>query len=235
MDPVATLADSPVTVATTLMPASPSSSDDADADAGSHVYGEVVNDSLIDGDDVVPVERKEPLPENVIFKSLIDDDEESTQVTQGSINDSEPTINIKGGTTAHGSSESLAAAFDNVVNTEPVPSVQHNEQQATCPVTTDNAPKTKSTKKVQFSIRGDEARQRAVARQKRILSKASLRLGAISDTSLENIEEAIAYNKLDSNKGTEKEAAVGNNASESKNIVSSSQRSVVSHCVLGFY
>eukprot|EP00579_Thalassiosira_antarctica_P007632 CAMPEP_0201879182 /NCGR_PEP_ID=MMETSP0902-20130614/10131_1 /ASSEMBLY_ACC=CAM_ASM_000551 /TAXON_ID=420261 /ORGANISM="Thalassiosira antarctica, Strain CCMP982" /LENGTH=948 /DNA_ID=CAMNT_0048406955 /DNA_START=23 /DNA_END=2869 /DNA_ORIENTATION=- len=52
-----------------------------------------------------------------------------------------------------------------------------------------------NTKKVQFSMRGEEARQRAIARQKRILSNASLRLEAISDTSLKNMEAGQKQSK----------------------------------------
>ncbi len=47
--------------------------------------------------------------------------------------------------------------------------------------------KSSSSSRVQFSLHGEEARQRAMARQRKILSKAHLRLDSISETSLEMI------------------------------------------------
>ena len=47
-----------------------------------------------------------------------------------------------------------------------------------------------SSSRVQFSLHGEEARQRAMARQRKILSKAHLRLDSISETSLEHIKSS---------------------------------------------
>jgi len=47
----------------------------------------------------------------------------------------------------------------------------------------------KKKPRVQFSLHGEEARQRAMARQRKILSKAHLRLDSISETSLDHIKE----------------------------------------------
>ena len=49
--------------------------------------------------------------------------------------------------------------------------------------------------RLSFSQRGQEARTRAIARQKKILSRAGDRLEAISETSLTNIEEAPVYHR----------------------------------------
>jgi len=70
-------------------------------------------------------------------------------------------------------------------------SIESNESSSTTTtaVSSSSSLSANKSKKVQFSLRGEQARQRAIARQKKILSKASLRLGAISETSLENIEE----------------------------------------------
>ncbi|KAL7435394.1 hypothetical protein ACHAXH_004713, partial [Discostella pseudostelligera] len=53
----------------------------------------------------------------------------------------------------------------------------------------DQQTKQKKKPRVQFSLHGEEARQRAMARQRKILSKAHLRLDSISETSLDHIKE----------------------------------------------
>ena len=68
--------------------------------------------------------------------------------------------------------------------------------------------KKKSSSRVQFSLHGEEARQRAMARQRKILSKAHLRLDSISETSLEHIKEVTTSTACDGDDEDDDEAVV---------------------------
>ncbi|KAL7548523.1 hypothetical protein ACHAWF_011827, partial [Thalassiosira exigua] len=97
----------------------------------------------------------------------------------------------------NGEVEGGAAKDEPADGSSPEPSAEAARAPAAAIVSPPASPAspTKKRKKVQFSQRGEEARLRAVARQRKILSVAALRLDAISDTSIEAIEEQVAFAK----------------------------------------
>ncbi|KAL9183238.1 hypothetical protein ACHAXT_005025 [Thalassiosira profunda] len=180
--------------------------------------------SIIDGDDDSPAGRAR----DVLGKESDSDNgkkeekvgTQATAVSPGTVSPTEAAVspdvdnNEPEVSTKETDEGSVSVAVDTKIPPASEPQAAENEeneplQPASSPATSattdgsDQSAAPKPKKKVKFSLHGEHARQRAVARQRKILARAALRLDAISDTSLDTIQEATAHRE------ELKEAAMG--------------------------
>jgi hypothetical protein len=121
---------------------------------------------------------------------VVELDDDSSNTIPIDINTTATTIihpDQDGGSSSLPSDTTTTTLIESIPETFQTPPIIFDPTTTT--TTSTKTKKNKSSSRVQFSLHGEEARQRAMARQRKILSKAHLRLDSISETSLEHIKE----------------------------------------------